>query len=159
MDTTDVRNLVTDALHSIEPPYAENVIDEVFFVIESSQRWLQEYEGLCLKHGKSVVNSLGGYWIGRELGKVGKKQVPSKKSTLIGSYSVLDTDAKPHSSKPKEPEALQLMAEYYKANSHKLPAVSEMKKHREYIVVLIMDGLSPEDAFNIVLRDDSGRLA
>lgn len=155
METTDVRNLVTDALQSIRPPYSEHVIEKVFLAIESSPRWLQEYEGLCLKHTRTVVNSLGGYWIGRALGKRGKKQVPSKKSTLIGSYSLLDTDAKPRITKPKESESRELMSQYYRANASNLPPLGELKRHRESIVELIMDGLTPEEAFDMVLKGEA----
>ena len=152
METTDVRNLVTDALKSLPQPYSEHVIDEVFHAIESSPRWLREYEGLCAKHTKTVVNSLGGYWIGRALGKRGRKQVPSERTTLLGSYSLLDTDAKPTSTKPKEPEARQLMADYYRQHRAELPLPPEMAKHREAIVELIMEGATPAEAFNIVLH-------
>ncbi len=151
METTDVRNLVTEVLRSLRQPYSEHVIDEVFHAIESSTRWRSEYDGLCLKHSKTTVNSLGGYWIGRNLGKHGKKQVPSKQSKLIGSYSLLDTDALPPFSKPKEPEARELMAQYWKVQKFNLPPVEEMRKHRETLVELIMDGVTPEEAFNIVL--------
>lgn len=155
METTDVRNLVTEALQSLTQPYSEHIIDEVFFVIESTPRWQTAYQGLCLLHTKTVVNTLGGYWIGRALGKRGKKQVPSRKSTLIGSYSILDTDAKPSSTKPKESEALELMSQYYQANKATLPPLPEMKKHRESIVELIMDGLTPMEAFDLVLQGDA----
>jgi hypothetical protein len=155
METTDVRNLVTHALRSLPRPYSEHAIDEVFFAIESNPRWLKEYEGLCLKHTKTVVNTLGGYWIGRTLGKIGRKQVPSKKSALIGSYSVLDTDAKPRAIKPRESDALELMSRYYRDNRATLPPVTEMKKYRDSILELLMDGVRPEVAFELVLRGDA----
>ncbi len=155
MQTNDVRDLVTEALEALPKPYSENVIDDVFFAIQSNPRWLSEYEGLCGKHSKTVTNSLGGYWIGRALGKRGHKQIPSKKSSLIGSYSVLDTDALPPKTKPKEPEARTLMSEYFYANQEKLPANEVMKQYREAIVGLIMDGQSPADAFAIVLCSDA----
>lgn len=155
MQTNDVRDLVNEALEALPKPYSENVIDDVFFAIQSNPRWLAEYEGLCLKHSKTVTNSLGGYWIGRALGKRGHKQVPSKKSSLVGSYSVLDTDALPPKTKPKEEDARKLMSEYFYANQDKLPATEVMKQYREAIVGLIMDGQSPAEAFAIVLRADA----
>lgn len=155
MQTNDVRDLVIEVLEALPKPYSENVIDEVFFAIQSNPQWLSEYEGLCSKHCKTVTNSLGGYWIGRALGKRGHKQIPSKKSSLIGSFSVLDTDALPPKTKPKEPEALVLMSEYFYANQEKLPKVEVMKQHRDSLVWLIMDGQSPEDAYAIVLRSDT----
>ena len=150
--TKDVRGLVTEALQSLPQPYSEHIIDDVFFAIESTPRWHMEYEALCRTHTKTVVNTLGGYWIGRALGKRGKKQVPSQKSSLIGSYSILDTDARPPSTKPKEPEARQLTSQYFQANKATLPPLPEMKKHRESIVELIMDGLTPQEAFALVQR-------
>ncbi len=155
VQTNDVRDLVNEALEALPKPYSENVIDDVFFAIQSNPRWLPEYEGLCLKHSKSTTNSLGAYWIGRALGKKGHKQVPNKKSSLIGSYSVLDTDALPPKTKPKEPAARELMSEYFYANQNKLPATEVMKQYRDAIVGLIMDGQSPEEAFAIVLRTDA----
>jgi hypothetical protein len=147
--------LVEEALQSLPQPFSEHVIDEVFFAIESTPRWRKEYEGLCLKHTKTVVNNLGGYWIGRALGKVGKKQVPSKKSTLIGSYSILDTDAQPRVGKPKEQDALDAMSKYYRENQATLPPLAVMKKHRDEIVELLMDGVPAQDAFAMVLSGDA----
>lgn len=155
MQTTDVRDLVNEVLEALPKPYSENVIDDVFFAIQSNPRWLSEYEGLCIKHNKRVANSLGAYWIGRALGKKGHKQVPSKKNGLMGSYSVLDTDALPPKTKPKEAEARTLMSAYFYANQNELPTVEVMKQHRDAIVELIMDGQSAEDAFAIVLQSDT----
>ena len=73
------------------------------------------------------------------------KRQPSKRSKLIGSYSVLDTDARTIHRKPKETEALELMAAYFKAHRNELPP--DIARHRDKIVRLIMSGLSPEEAF------------
>ena len=56
--------------------------------------WLSRYDFLCTSLGRDVVNNWGGRWIALSLGKIGEQQVPAKKSKLIGSYSVLDPDAK-----------------------------------------------------------------
>ncbi len=47
--------------------------------------------------------------------------------------------------KVKEETALQLMSSYFYANRATLP--DAVKKHREYIVERIMEGLSPDEAF------------
>ena len=149
MKTSDVKSLVREVLATIPTPYSEHVIDEVFYAIETEPRWRREYEAACATLGKTTVNTWGGYWIANALGKVGEHQVPSKRSKLIGSYSVLDTDARTVLKKPKESEALQLMADYYQANKAELPP--EVRKHRDRIVEFIMEGLSPKEAFAMVL--------
>jgi len=151
MKTSDIRSLVQEVLRSLPQPYSEHVIDDVFHTIEVSATWRKEYEALCELLGKSVVNTWGGRWISIALGKVGEQQVPSKRSSLIGSYSLLDTDARPIARRPKEPEALQRMSDYYFANKERLP--SDIRKYREPIVALIMEGVSPEEAFAAVSKN------
>jgi hypothetical protein len=147
MKTSDVKALVQEVLARLPQPYSEHVIDEVFYAIESEPRWLREYESLCATLGKTVVNNWLGRWIGISLGKVGEQQVPSRKSSLIGSYSLLDTDAKPIKRKPKESEALKMMADYFFDHRSRLPP--DIRKYRELIVELLMEGLSPEEAFAV----------
>jgi hypothetical protein len=153
MKTADLKALVREVLESLPKPYSEHVIDEVFGAIEQNARWRREYDTLCSTLGKTVVNTWGGYWIGNLLGKVGERVAPSKRSTLIGSYSLLDTDAKTVARKPNETEALQLMSAYYQA--HRSELSPQVRKHRELLVELLMEGMSPEDAFNMVLKSDA----
>ena len=108
MKTSDVKSLVREVLATIPTPYSEQVIDEVFQAIEADPRWHREYEADCATLGKTTVNTWGGYWIANALGKVGEHQVPSTRSKLIGSYPVLDTDAKSILKKPKEAFAMVL---------------------------------------------------
>lgn len=150
MKTSGVKLLVREVLETLPVPYSEHVIDEVFYAIEVEPRWRKEYDVLCATLGKATVNNWGGYWIANTLEKLGEHQVPSKKSKLIGSYSILDTDAKTILRKPNEAEALQLMSDYYQANRAALPA--EVRIHREQIVELIMEGISPVEAFTRVLK-------
>lgn len=150
MKTSDVKALVREVLLTIDQPYSEHIIDEVFYAIEHNPGWRLEYESLCSKLGKSVVNTWGGYWTANALDKLGEVQVPSKKSTLIGSYSILDTDAKPVVARPKEPEALHIMADYYLRNKEQLSP--RVREHRDLIVELLMEGMSPEEAFAMVLK-------
>ncbi len=58
METTDVRNLVTDALLSLKPPYSEHMIDEVFHAIESPlQISATPHErSLCWLNANSVIS-------------------------------------------------------------------------------------------------------
>lgn len=150
MKTSDVKSLIREVLATMPTPYSEHVIDEVFHAIEMAPCWHREYVVLCGTLGKSTVNTWGGYWIANALGKTGEHQVASKRSKLIGSYSILDTDAKTVLKKPKEPEALQRMADFYQANKSELPP--EVRKHREQIVEFIMEGMAPKDAFAMVLQ-------
>lgn len=149
MKTSDIKALVREVLDTMPTPYSEHVIDEVFHAIEVQPHWHREYDALCATHSKTTVNTWGGFWIANALGKLGEHQVPSKRSKLIGSYSILDTDAKTILKKPKESEALQLMADYYQANKSALPP--EVRKYRDKIVELIMEGVAPKEAFAMVL--------
>jgi hypothetical protein len=150
MKTAEVKLLVREVLATLPKPYSEHVIDDVFAGIERNRGWRQRYESQCDTLGKTVVNTWGGYWVASALGKVGEHQVPSKKSSLIGSYSVLDADAKTLMRKPKDGEARQLMADYYQAHKAELPP--EIRKHRELIVELLMEGMPPAEAFQMVLK-------
>ncbi len=151
MKTSPIKTLVREVLASLPPPYSEHVIDEVFFQIETHPHWRESYDSLCTDFTKTVVNCWGAYWTANALGKVGEHSSPSKKSTLIGSYSLLDTDAKTVLAKPKEAKALQLMSDYYRAHKAELPV--DMKKYRDLIVEFLMEGQSPEEAFNLAMGE------
>lgn len=155
MKTAGVKALVREVLETLQAPYTEHVIDDVFYTIETNPTFLSRYRVLCDDLDKTVVNNWCGQWIAHALGKVGKVQVPSQRSTLIGSYSLLDTDATTISRKPNEDEALQLMSDYYHTHKGRLPA--DIRLHRDAIVELLMAGTSPEDAFAAVMRPDSPR--
>jgi hypothetical protein len=150
MRTAEVKLLMREVLATLPKPYSEHVIDDVFGAIERNRGWRQRYESQCDALGKTVVNTWGGYWVANALGKAGEHQVPSKKSSLIGSYSILDTDAKSAMRKPKDGEARELMADYYRA--HQTEMSPEIRKHRELIVELLMEGMPPADAFQMVLK-------
>ncbi|MBY0292120.1 MAG: hypothetical protein K2W92_02395 [Alphaproteobacteria bacterium] len=55
--------------------------------------------------------------------------------------------------KVKEPEALKVMAEYYKENKATLS--SEVRLHKDAIVELIMEGFSAAEAFSSVVRQNA----
>lgn len=153
MKTSGVKTMVREVLETLPAPYTEHVIDDVFHTIETNPQFLSRYRILCADLGKTVVNNWCGQWVAHALGKIGEVQVPSRHSTLIGSYSLLDTDAVTIARKPNENEALQLMSDYYQAHKARLPA--DIRLHRDTIVELLMAGTSPQDAFAAVMRPDS----
>lgn len=146
MRTAGVRALVQEVLETMHQPYSHHVIDEVFAAIEQNSSWRIRYDSLCSNLGRDVVNNWGGRWIAITLGKVGEQQVPSKNSRLIGSYSILDTDAKAVTRKPDRAEALQLMSHYHKIHKNNLP--TSIRNHRDLIVDLLVAGVRVEDAFS-----------
>lgn len=150
MRTADVRALVQEILATMPQPYSHHVIDEVFAEIEQDQRWRSRYDALCSSLGRDVVNNWGGRWIALTLGKIGEQQVPSRKSKLIGSYSILDTDARTVEQKPSRAEALQLMSDYYKIHKDKLP--SQIRNHRDLIADLLVEGMPVDDAFSAAMK-------
>jgi hypothetical protein len=152
MKTGGVKRLIEGVLSSLPRPYTEHVIEDVFAAIEHNPKLRRKYDALCDEFGKSVTNSLGGYWIGKALGKVGERQVASHRTTLLGSYSILDADAPPPPvRKPNESEAGSMMFDYYQSHKDQLPP--SVRRHRELIIQLLMDGMSPAEAFAMALRD------
>ena len=150
MKTAEVRSLILEVLETIPEPYSHHIIDEVFAAIEHNPEWRRQYDSLCTTLGRDVVNNWGGRWVAALLGKQGEKQVPSKKSSLIGSYSLLDAQAR---IKLKEADARKLMSDYYQAHRDELP--SDVSSHRELILALLLDGLTPQEAFALALGKDT----
>ncbi len=148
MRTGPVKALVREVLATLPQPYSEHVIDDVFFSIETRPEWLRVYESLGTTLGKAVVNNWIGYWVANALHKTSRQVLPSRKSKLIASYSLLDTDAKTVARKPKEAEALKLMSDYYQAHKSDLP--SDIHKYREGILELLMEGMPAAEAFSAV---------
>jgi hypothetical protein len=148
MKTTGVKVLVHQVLDAMPRPYSVDVIDDVFHAIETNPAWLAKYNALCDELGTTVTNTWSGQWIAHALGKRGERQLPSRKSTLIASYSLLDADARPVLKKPREDDAIKLMADYYRENRASLPA--DIRKYRDAIIELIMDGAPIEEAFRAV---------
>jgi hypothetical protein len=146
MRTAAIKRLVEDVLASLPKPHTEDVIDDVFHAIEQRPEWRQRYDDISTDLGKLVVNTWGGFWIENSEGRSGVEQVPAKKSTLIQSYSKLTQAAHRAGKKRKEPEALQMMSEYYQSNKAQLP--SSIVDHREVIVELLMEGFTAEEAFS-----------
>ena len=152
MRTAGVKRLVGLALSSLPQPHSEDVIDEVFAAIEKRSEWRKQYSDLCAELGQTVVNTWGGFYISAAEGGQALKQVPATRSTLIQSYSKL-TSA--HSAKPrkrKDAEARQLMADYFSQHRADLPP--EIRDRREFIIDLLMEGASPEEAFELAATKD-----
>ena len=145
MKTTPIKHLVNEALNTLPKPHTEDAIDHVFHAVETNPAWLREYESLCHDLGRDVVNQYGGHWIAHALGKSGGRQVASVKTSLISSYSKLVPRVKAANVKRKEAEALEVMSSYY--FQHKAELSKDTPLFREYIVQLLMDGLSPEAAY------------
>jgi hypothetical protein len=148
MKTAGVKKLVGTTLGELPKPYTEDVIEDVFLAIENDPDRMTEYDALCRELGKTTVNTWGGYWIANALGKTGVTQTPSKRCKLLQSYSRLTTDAVPASKKRKEPEALQLMSDYYQ--QHKARLSPSIRNHRDLIVEMIVEGLPVEEVFAMV---------
>ena len=151
MRTSGVKQLVECALAGLPKPLTEDVIDDVFHAIEHHPEWRQDYEDLCTNLGKTVVNTWGGYWIANHEGRSGHQQVPSKKSNLIGSYSKLTAATTKTNAKRKESVAMELMSAYYHEHSAELPV--RVRDQRELLIELLMEGVSVEEAFSMVLAD------
>lgn len=151
MKTSGVKTLVRQVLDTLPTPYTEHVIDDVFHTIEHDPRFFERYNGLCLDLGKHVVNNWCGQWVAHALGKTGEQQIATRKSTLIGSYSLLDAVAKPVQRAPNEEKALELMSHYYRSNRETLP--KDIRLHRDALIELIMAGVEPADAFAAVQLD------
>ena len=150
MRTAQLKQLMEDVLKTLPKPHTEDVIDDVFAAIEQNPKWRKEYADLEYHLGKSVVNSWGGFWIANSEGRVGAEQVSATRSTLIDSYSKLAKGPKTANKKVKEPQALQMMSEYFFANRDSLPAA--IRKHRVLIVELIKEGFAPAEAFTKALE-------
>ena len=148
MKTAAVQMLVKKVLGDLPAPHTEDVIEDVFLAIENDPELKAEYDGLCQQLGKTTVNTWGGYWIANALGKTGLLQTPSKRCKLIQSYSRLTASAIATSKKRKEPEALQLMSDYYQQNKARLSP--SIRNHRDLLVEMIIEGLPVEVAFAMV---------
>jgi hypothetical protein len=151
MKTAEVKKLVTEVLRSLPQPYSPHVIDEVFQAIESSPTWRRAYDELCRNLGRMVVNCSIGSWIGKAIGRRGEQQVPSRLNSLSDTYSILDADYIPPARPPKEPEARQIMSDFFRKDKNRWHP--DLPKHRDRIIALIMSSHSVEESFAFVEED------
>jgi hypothetical protein len=143
MKTLDVKLLVDEVMADLPKPLTEHVIEDVFVAIESRPEWRSTYDSLCESLTKTVVNNWVGRWIGVALDKVGEKQLPSRRSSLVDSYSLLDADASMVARKRTETEAREAMSKHFFANRSTLPEAT-VRARRDVIIKLLMQGLPPE---------------
>jgi hypothetical protein len=87
--TAGVERLVRDALHQISEPYGEDIIEDVCLVIERNADLLQRYEALSTDLRRGVVNNWIGQYTKQIVGMQTIRQVDSKRSKLITSYTKL----------------------------------------------------------------------
>ena len=142
--TAGVRALVIDALDLIPKPYGEDIIDDVFQMIESRRELLARYDKECDRLGKVVVNTWGGFWTAHIMDRVGEREVPAK-SKLIKDYSKLDRPAPKIVKRLTQAQAAEMMSDYYRQNRSSLP--SWIRECREVILELLLAGLPAEQAF------------
>ena len=150
MKTTKIKILVQEVLATLEQPYSIDVIDEVFYAIENNIEWLNEYYSLCSIFGKDIVNQWGGYWIANKLDKVGKTQVSNKKSTLIGSYSILESDNTIRVKNPTEEEARKVVWDFYIRGKTDIP--ENIKNYKDTIVEMVQSGTPVSEAFAFAIN-------
>ena len=149
--TAGIKSLVDDALERVPRPLTDDVIDEVFHVIETTPSMRRRYDVLCGERGTTPVNTWGGFWIARAVERVGHVQVPARKSSLIGSYSKLDQPAPPRKGKKfAEEAARQAVFDYYLAHKANMP--TGVTSLREEIVSLVIEGHPPAEAFAMALK-------
>ena len=145
MRAADLKRLTEEVLHTLSKPHTEDVIEDVFCAIENNPGWRKEYDALEYQMGRGVVNAWAGFWIAHAEGRVGGEHLAAKRCALIDSYSRLVKGVKTRFRKLKEPQALQVMSEYFFANKESLPAT--IRTQRSLIVELLKEGFPVADAF------------
>jgi hypothetical protein len=155
MDISPLKALIREALDALPKPYDVAVIDDVFHVMETRPDLRKRYDQLCDEGTQTTVNTWGARIVGELLGKRGQGSVPAQKSSLIKTFSVLDTDAKSLARKPKAEEAAQLRWDYWKTHNQDFSANvrGALSKHTALIDSLIVDGCPPADAFKAVIAN------
>ncbi|WP_129633713.1 hypothetical protein [Candidatus Oscillochloris fontis] len=87
--TQGVYDLVERVLQTMNTPYSEDIIEEVFLAIETHTDWLQNYNKLNGALGTKVVHS----WIGQYVKEITAmktiREVSAKRSHLIKDYTKL----------------------------------------------------------------------
>ena len=87
--TEGVYLLVHDVLREMHEPYGEDIILEVCQAIESRPDWLLRYTELTEELRKWVVNNWIGQYTKEITGYRSMREVATKKSKLISSYTKL----------------------------------------------------------------------
>ena len=145
MRAARLKSLIEEVLKSLPKPYTEDVVEDVFVAIGNDPRWKKEYDDLLYNLHKNVVNPWAGFWVAHLTGRVAGEHVSASRTDLIQSYAKLAKGPKVASKKVKEPEALQMMSDYFFANKETLPAA--VRENRSLILELIKAGIDVADAF------------
>jgi hypothetical protein len=149
MSSLRLKQLVAEVLGANTPHDAEDVIEHVFVEIETKPQWRKKYDAASYDLGKDSAVAWTGFWVSHLTQRTGDQRQPAARSTLIESFTRLVAPADKRGKKLKEPEAVQAMHEHFTAHRETLPA--SVREHRDVIVDLIMDGITPEAAFTKAL--------
>lgn len=149
MPNLRLKQLVDQVLARLPKPHTKDVVQDVFVAIEGDPDWRGAYDRMTYESGKAVVTSWASFWIAHAEKRTGDQRETAAASSLIDSYSPLVTPAEPRSKALKEPEALKAMHDHFTAHRAELPA--DIRDYRETILVLIMDGVATEKAFQQAL--------
>jgi hypothetical protein len=87
--TQGVHDIAADVLGHMTPPYAEDIIEDVFLAIEMNPTWIRRYRVLEADLGQSVVKNWMGQYIKRITGMKTMREASATRATLIKSYSKL----------------------------------------------------------------------
>jgi hypothetical protein len=87
--TAGVELLVRDVMMTIREPYGEDVILDVCLAIENNPEWMRRYRGLGGELRLWVVNNWIGQYTKSITGMRSLKEVDTKRSSIIGSYTKL----------------------------------------------------------------------
>lgn len=150
MSSLRLKHLVADVLQAMPAGDPGNVIEEVFVAIEGNPVWRKTYDSAAYGLGKGMAAAWTGFWVAHLTKRVGEERQTAARSTLIESFMRLSATAVKRNAKLKEPEAVQAMHTHFLAHRDSLPA--DVREQRDVIVALIMDGLTPETAFEKALE-------
>lgn len=151
--TAPIRDLILDALDRLGRPFTEDVIDDAFWMIENTPELRARHNALCESHRQVVVNTWGGWWIGRVVERRGLREVKAQKSKLIGQYSKLDQPLPPKakSRKVQLDVAGQQVFDYYLANKSQMPEKEKIAKMRDEITAMVAEGIPVVEAFAVAI--------
>jgi len=89
LKTEGVKQLVHIVLQTIPEPYREDIIEDVFLMIENKPDLLLQYKQLCEELKKDVVNVWIAKYTKKNTGLNSDEIKTAKRSELIHSYTKL----------------------------------------------------------------------
>lgn len=87
--TQGVYLLVAEVLRAFDPPYSQDIIEDVFIAIESNENWKKQYDDLSGDLRSWVVNNWIGQYVKEITGLTRARQVDAKRAKIVKSYSKL----------------------------------------------------------------------